>query len=108
MRWGIAVTALAGLWLFLLTPAAGAHALLVTSSPAANSPLPQSPHQLLLTFSEAVDPRLSFVDIMDSSGHAVAGASKAQGVAGKGSQLRVTVSSPLASRGRTVSRRCEI
>lgn len=80
-RLGVAVAALAGLWLFLLTPAAGAHALLVTSSPAANSPLSQSPHQLLLTFSEAVDPRLSFVSVMDSHGHAVAAASKAQAVA---------------------------
>ena len=95
LRLGVVAAALAALWLFLLTPAAGAHALLVSSSPAANSPLSQSPHQLLLTFSEAVDPKLSFVNVMDSSGHPAAGVSKAQGVAGKGTQLRVTVSSPL-------------
>jgi copper transport protein len=95
LRWCAVAAVLAGLWLFLLAPAAGAHALLVTSSPAANSPLSQSPNQLLLTFSETVDPRLSFVNIMDSSGHPAAGISKAQGVAGNASQLRVTVSSPL-------------
>jgi len=103
LRLCVVVAALAGLWLFLLTPAAGAHALLVSSSPAANGSLPRSPGQLVLTFSEAVDPKLSFVNVMDSSGHAVAGASKAQGVAGKGSQLRVTVSSPLASGVYTVT-----
>jgi copper transport protein len=96
LRLSVALAVLAGLWLFLLAPAAGAHALLVSSSPAANGSLPHSPGQLLLTFSEAVDPKLSFVNVMDSSGHPAAGVSKAQGVAGKGAQLRVTISSPLA------------
>jgi copper transport protein len=93
----IAVLALlAGLWLAFLAPAAGAHAMLVSSSPAANTSLPQSPRQLLLTFGEAVDAKLSFVNVMDSSGRPAAGISKAQPVPGNAAQLRVTVSSPLA------------
>ena len=105
MRWPrIAVTAarassvaviVAVLWLALLTPGAGAHALLVSSTPADNASLASSPQRLLLTFSENPDPKLSHVGILDSGAHAVAGLSGLQVVPGNPLQLQVTLSRPL-------------
>ena len=59
---------LAGLWLALLAPAAGAHALLIHASPAVNGTVARSPQELLLTFTEPVDPTLSHVQVVDTQG----------------------------------------
>ena len=48
---------------------ASAHALRVDSSPEANSVLKTSPAQVVVTFGEAPDPRLSHLAVLDSSGH---------------------------------------
>jgi copper transport protein len=94
-RASAAAAIVAVLWLVLLTPAAGAHALLVSSVPADNASLTSSPQRLLLTFSENPDPKLSHVGILDSSAHAVAGLSGLQVVPGNPLQLQVTLSHPL-------------
>ena len=60
------------LW-FAAAPAAQAHALLVSSSPAAESALSQMPRQVVVTFSENVEPRLSSLQVLDSSGRVVSG-----------------------------------
>ena len=86
---------LAGLWLVLPTPAAGAHALLVSSSPADNASLTRSPQRVLLTFTENPDPKLSHVQILDSSAHVMAGVSGLQAVPGNPLQLQVTLSHSL-------------
>ncbi len=92
----IAVAALlTALWLVFLTPAAGAHALLVSSVPADNATLAHSPQRLLLTFTENPDPKLSHVEILDSSAHVMTGVSGFQVVPGNPLRLQVTLSRPL-------------
>jgi copper transport protein len=95
LRASAAAAIVAVAWLALLTPAAGAHALLVASTPADNASLASSPQRLLLTFSENPDPKLSHVGVLDSSAHAVAGLSGLQVVASNPLQLQVTLSRPL-------------
>jgi copper transport protein len=48
-----------------------AHALLLRSNPAANAVLAQAPAQVELYFSEAVEPGLSTISVLDSNGKAV-------------------------------------
>ncbi|MCL4530772.1 MAG: copper resistance protein CopC [Chloroflexi bacterium] len=48
-----------------------AHALLVRSNPAPNADLPAAPAQVELYFSEAVEPGLSTVSVLDSNGRTV-------------------------------------
>ena len=47
-----------------------AHALLLRSNPASNAVLEQAPAQVELFFSEAVQPGLSTVSVLDSEGRA--------------------------------------
>lgn len=49
-------------------PAAAAHALLRASDPASGATLGSAPASIVLTFSEAPDPRLSSIKVLDSSG----------------------------------------
>jgi copper transport protein len=76
--------------LVLLAGPAGAHALRVDSSPEANSVLKTSPAQVVVTFGEAPDPRLSHLSVLDSSGHDRA-QGPTQAVAGQPRQLAVKV-----------------
>ena len=55
---------------YAVTPAQ-AHAVLVDSVPADNSMLATSPSQVELYFSEAIDPNLSKVSVMDANGKKV-------------------------------------
>jgi copper transport protein len=79
--------ALAGLWLVGGGPAAGAHAVLTSSEPAAGASLDRAPGAVTLQFSEAPDPALSTVHVLDSSGHEVPAA--AAPVPGSPRELRV-------------------
>jgi copper transport protein len=94
---------LAVAWLAVLTPAAGAHALLVNSVPADNASLASSPQRLLLTFSESPDPKLSHIAILDSSAHAIAGLSALRAVPGNSLQWQVTLARPLPQGWYTVT-----
>lgn len=47
---------------------AGAHALLTESSPADGSTLDKAPSEVLLTFTESLDPLLTVVHVLDASG----------------------------------------
>ena len=47
---------------------AAAHAALESSDPAADSSVPVSPRQIVLTFSEAPDAKLSLVRVLDARG----------------------------------------
>jgi copper transport protein len=66
-------TLLAGLWIVATGPAAGAHAALRGSDPAAGSSIRRAPGALTLRFSEAPDPGLSAVNVLDTSGREVSG-----------------------------------
>jgi methionine-rich copper-binding protein CopC/mono/diheme cytochrome c family protein/uncharacterized membrane protein len=54
------------------------HAQLVSSTPAANASLLASPPYLTMTFSEAVDPATTSVELLDDLQHAVAGVGAVQ------------------------------
>lgn len=54
-------------------PPAGAHALLTESSPADGATVDQSPSEVLLTFTESLDPLLTVVHVLDASGARVEG-----------------------------------
>jgi copper transport protein len=64
-------TLLAGLWLVATGPAAGAHAMLRAADPAAGSSIERAPRALTLRFSEAPDPGLSAVHLLDALGREV-------------------------------------
>lgn len=81
--------AAAGLWL-AAAPAAQAHALLVSSSPAADSTLTRLPKTVTATFSEKIVPSLSSLQVLDSAGH-VASSGPSQTTNG---QLALTVAVP--------------
>jgi copper transport protein len=69
----IALAALVAGWLLgALASPAFAHALLQSSQPAANATLRSAPSRLSLTFTEPPDPSLSSVQLLGSSGQAVA------------------------------------
>jgi copper transport protein len=57
----------------LLPPPVDAHAMLVDADPAANSVVPASPPNLVLFFSEAVDPASISLRILDSQQQPIAG-----------------------------------
>jgi copper transport protein len=65
-----------------------AHALLTSSTPADGVSVEEPPDEILLTFSEALDPAVSEVRVLDVSGTQV-NSGKAQPVPGWPSQLRV-------------------
>jgi copper transport protein len=83
-------TLLAGLWLLATGPAAGAHAALRGSDPAAGSSTGRAPRELTLRFSEAPDPALSVVHVLDTAGREVARGPAAP-VAGSPLELRVAL-----------------
>jgi copper transport protein len=90
VRRPIAVAALACLLLVLTAPAAGAHALLRSSDPADGASLDRPPERVTLTFTEAPDPALSSVHVLDSGGNPVERGG-ALAVAGRPASLQVAV-----------------
>jgi copper transport protein len=71
-----------------LASPAMAHALLASSQPAAGSNLSSAPNEVVLTFTEAPDPKLSSVQVLGSTGTSVT-TGPAAGVAGSPTKLRV-------------------
>src|SRR5207248_8505784 len=67
---------------------AHAHALLAASTPADGATVDRPPTEVLLTFTEAPDPLLAVVRVVDAAGTRVE-AGKAEAVAGQAAQLRV-------------------
>jgi copper transport protein len=55
------------------SPPAGAHALLTESTPADGATVDEAPKEVLLTFTEALDPLLTVVHVLDASGARVEG-----------------------------------
>jgi copper transport protein len=96
----VAVLALAGVG--VLASPADAHALLERSYPAAGTSLPRAPDVMLLYFTEAPEPSLSPVSLLDSSGQTVPGVGKPTVVPGNARELRVGLP-PLADGVYTVS-----
>ena len=76
---GVFLGALAGL--LLLGRSAEAHAIIVSSTPAANSKMPQGPLDILLQFNSRIQIDLSRVDLVDPAGK-VAALSIAEGNTG--------------------------
>src|SRR5260221_5117000 len=73
-----------------LPPTAAAHALLLSSAPVAGSTVGTAPTEVVLTFGETPDPRLSSVKVLDSKGtdHA---SGPLQAVPGEPLRLRIGV-----------------
>jgi copper transport protein len=86
-----------------LPAAAAAHSALESSDPAADSSVPVSPRQIVLTFSEAPDVKLSLVRVLDADGAAVPGVTAPEAVPGDKQSLSVTPSEPLADGVYTVN-----
>ena len=70
-------------------PEAGAHALLAASVPADGASVEQPPSEVVLTFTEAPDPRLAVIRVLDAAGARVDGGGRPEPVAGLPMQLRV-------------------
>ena len=83
----VAVLALAGVG--VLASPADAHALLERSYPAAGASLPRAPHVMLLYFTEAPDPSLFTVSLLDSSGQTLPGVGKPTVAPRNARELRV-------------------
>jgi copper transport protein len=83
----VAVLALAGVG--VLASPVDAHALLERSYPAAGASLPHAPDVMLLYFTEAPEPSLSTVLLLDSSGQTVTGVGKPTPAPGNARELRV-------------------
>jgi copper transport protein len=77
-------------WLAATAPAAGAHALLRGSDPPAGASLEQPPRAVRLTFTEAPDPALSSVQVLDTGGRPVQ-AGRAGVVPGRPLELQAPV-----------------
>jgi copper transport protein len=92
----LAVLLAAGAAFFLSAPAASAHALIVSSTPASGSDLTQLPKAVTVTFSEEIVPKLSYLMILDSAGHKV---NKAASHLVTGNALRLTVALPTLHSG---------
>ena len=75
----------------LLASPADAHALLERSYPAAGASLPHAPHTMVLDFTEAPEPSLSTVLLLDSSGRTVPGVGKLTPVPGNAEELRAAL-----------------
>ena len=76
-----------GALVLFAAPRAGAHALLVKADPGDGASLSSGPSALTLSFSEAPDPSLSRIDVLDTSGTA----HQRGEVTGDGVRLRVGV-----------------
>jgi len=77
--------------------AALAHASLVSSVPAEDSSVQQSPATVVLTFGEDPDPDRSLVRILDEHGRTVPGVSPVGAVPGKPLEVHVTLSRTLGT-----------
>ena len=55
----------------LLSSAASAHAFLKTATPAVGSTVPQPPDQVVIDFTEGVEPSFSTITVQDAAGAAV-------------------------------------
>jgi copper transport protein len=100
------VTMLVTLAVAVVAPAtAAAHAVLQSSSPAANASVPTSPPRILLTFSEAPDAKLSLIRVIDAQGVTVPGVSAPQVVPGDKLSLQVVPANPLSAGTYTVNYR---
>jgi copper transport protein len=79
-------------WLVVTGPAAGAHAVLRGSEPAGGASVARAPDAVTLRFSEAPDPSLSVVRVLDTAGRVVSrGAAR---TAGSPLELRVPLGAP--------------
>jgi copper transport protein len=87
MRRLVAPLLLAGLWLLATGPAAAAHGTLRGSEPAGGASLARPPHAVTLRFSEAPDPSLSSIRVLDATGRVVAGG-RPERVPGRPLELR--------------------
>jgi copper transport protein len=74
----------------LLAGPAAAHALLVSSDPAAGASLASAPSAVTLTFTEEPDPKLSTIKVLATDGSS-AGSGPVTAVAGQPKELRVTL-----------------
>jgi copper transport protein len=83
----VAVLAVAGVG--VLASPAYAHALLERSYPAAGTSLPRAPHVMLLYFTEAPEPSLSTISLLDSSGQIVPGIGQPSVAPSNARELRV-------------------
>ena len=90
MRRFVAVVALAVGGLFALAPAASAHALLRSSTPSSGATLTTAPSQVTIEFTEAPEPSLSTIHVLDTSGNSYE-KGKPQPVPGDSHALRVTL-----------------
>jgi copper transport protein len=88
-RRAAAAALLAGLWLVAAGAAdpAAAHAVLRGSDPAGGASLQRAPRGVTLTFTEAPDPALSVIHVLDTAGHQVS-AGSASAVPGSPLRLR--------------------
>src|SRR5258707_3353251 len=91
LRAVLLVTVLALAWVGLLASPAEAHALLERSYPAAGASLSRAPHAMLLYFTEAPEPSLSTVSLLDSSGQIVPGVGTPAVAPGDAQELRATL-----------------
>lgn len=65
------IAALGVTFVALMMPSASAHALVRTSVPADGALLDKAPSQVVITFTEPPDPRLSSIQVLDSNGASV-------------------------------------
>lgn len=78
-RASLAAACCALLLLLVATPAPiAAHAELVTSSPGANASLIEPPDEVVLTFTEPIDPATAVVEVLDPEARPVAGIGEAK------------------------------
>jgi copper transport protein len=96
-RYAAGAALLVCLALAACAPSVWAHASLSSSMPAANASVAASPAQIMLTFSEPVDARLSRVVVVDAAARVVPGAGLAEAVPGKPAELLVPVTQTLRS-----------
>ena len=82
------VLTLAALWLVVTAVGAAAHALLRSSDPPAGASLERPPRTVLVTFTEAPDPALSSIQVLNASGRAVP-TGRAGAVSGRPLQLQL-------------------
>jgi copper transport protein len=91
LRAAVLAAVLALIGVGVLASPADAHALLKRSYPAAGASLPRAPHVMLLFFTEAPEPSLSTVALLDSSGQTVPGVGKPTVAAGNTEELRAAL-----------------
>jgi copper transport protein len=60
-----------GAYALHFAPSAGAHALLAESAPADGTTVDKAPPEVVLTFTESLDPLLTVIHVLDSSGNRV-------------------------------------